>query len=162
MSQPEWKCIAQLGDASPVEYGGYWVFVDETGVYSPEAEHLYSPEEEDDEYVAHRFSLDQCTFKNGVLSDNPFHPEHCAWWATTPEKMKERPQDGKGLTDIASYCGIDEEELVRMFCSEDPTERAHAYRVVGEYHGFENLDGYPLRMTQVEAEARYEDARFQK
>jgi hypothetical protein len=35
-NQPSWKVIANLGDATPLEYGGAFLKVDETGVYCPE------------------------------------------------------------------------------------------------------------------------------
>jgi hypothetical protein len=160
MSQPDWECIGQLGDASPTEHGGYWILRDKTGVYPHEGEYLEVPEDEDGEYLVYRIILDRCTFIDGVLSDNKFHPEHCAWWATTPEKMKERPQDGKGLTDVANSMGMEESELVEQFCSEDALERAQAYRSVGEYHGFYNLDSDPLRLTRAEVRRRYKGKMF--
>lgn len=163
MSQPDWECIAQLGDANPTEYGGYWIFRDKTGVYAPEGEYLFCPDDEDsDEYTAYRFCLDPCTFIDGVLSDNKFHPDHCVWFATTPELMKVRPQDGRGLEDIASCMGSNVEELIGMFTSNDIVQRAQAYRMVGEYHGFENLDSYPLRMTRAEVEERYSEPKYQE
>jgi hypothetical protein len=159
-NQPEWECIGQLGDADPIEHGGYWILRDKTGVYPEEGELLVVPEDENGEYTIYRFILERCTFTDGVLSDNKFHPLHCAWWATTPEKMKERPQDGKGLTDIASFTGMDEEELVTQFCSEDALQRAMAYRAVGEYHGFHELDHEPLTMKKFEVTNRYRGLRF--
>ncbi|NCC40917.1 MAG: hypothetical protein EOM21_16010 [Gammaproteobacteria bacterium] len=35
-NQPVWKVIHNLGDATPLEYGGAFLLVDETGVYAPE------------------------------------------------------------------------------------------------------------------------------
>jgi hypothetical protein len=35
-NQPSWKCICNLGDATPLEYGGAFLMIDETGVYDPE------------------------------------------------------------------------------------------------------------------------------
>jgi len=158
-NQPDWECIGQLGDASPIEHGGYWILRDKTGVYPEEGELLVVPED-GGEYKIYRFILERCTFTDGVLSDNKSHPLHCAWWATTPEKMKERPQDGKGLTDIANFIGMDEEELVAQFCSEDALQRAMAYRAVGDYQGFNNLDDYPLTMKKLEVTNRYRGLRF--
>ena len=174
MSQPEWKCVAQLGDASPTEFGGYWIFVDTTGVYPPEAEFLDVPTELDhrseDEpcpyanganAVVRRFILEPCTYVDGVLSDNPSHPEMCAWFATTPEQMLDRPQDGCGLLDIADYCGMTVGAVIAMLCSDNPISRAHVWRLLGEYHGFDNLDEYPLHLTAKEVEERYSDPKFQ-
>lgn len=38
--QPRWKLVAQLGDVHPIDYGGYFVYRDTTGVYEEEAEVL--------------------------------------------------------------------------------------------------------------------------
>lgn len=177
MSQPVWECIGQLGDASPTEYGGYWIFRDKTGVYVEEAELLICPEEDEDEwdeesgepkpeepenYEVRRFSLERCTwtpklFDMGVLSDNKYHPDHAAWWAAPEGGKKDRPQDSTYLSGVCSFADVELDELRRMFCSEDALQRAQAYRLIGEYHGWANLDDYPLMLTKTEVEERYKD-----
>ena len=142
MSQPVWECIAQLGDKNPIDHGGYWILRDTTGVSSEEAELLIVPEDEDGDYTIYRFKLDRCTFINGVLGDNQFHPQYAAWWAKTEVERNAL------------------EELADHFCSEDVLKRAVAYRAVGDYHGFDNLDSYPLTMTRREVKARYRKLRF--
>ena len=67
MSQPAWECIAQLGDKNPIDHGGYWILRDTTGVYAEEAELLLVPDDDDREYTIYRFTLDRCTFVNGVV-----------------------------------------------------------------------------------------------
>lgn len=50
--------------------------------------------------------------------------------------------------------------LVNDLCSNDPTRLAHAYRAIGDYHGWDNLDGYPLTFTKRrEVERRIKKAR---
>ena len=189
--QPKWKFIANLGDTHPITYGGYFIFIDETGVYPPEAELLQEPSDDEvnrddrakdkaerdlarefeaanpdadpaacDSYVVehlpkrwtstlkwmvYRFTLNPCTYIDGVLSDNKFHPEYPAWFA-------------RDLHSIASSSGQPSDHaFIGMFLSDDPCERAWAWRAVGEYHGFENLDSYPLTLTRAEVEARYKD-----
>ena len=162
--QPVWKFIANLGDAHPIKYGGLFVYVDETGVYPPEAELLVEPSDEewhDDDrkefeadgkphestlrWKVYRFILEPCTYINGILSDNKFHPNHPAWFA-------------KYLHLIASSSGQpDDRAFISMFLSDDPCERAWAWRAVGEYHGWENLDSYPLTLTREEVNERYKD-----
>lgn len=156
MSQPKWKCIAQLGDASPTEYGGYWVFVDETGVYPPEAEWLDCPDEDlPTGYTAYRFILEPCTYINGVLSDNKYHPESAAWFAKPESERAARPQDTTYLDAIVQALEVPWHKAVEMFCSSDPVQRAWAWRAVGQTHGFINLDTYPMEMTRKEVKARY-------
>lgn len=139
-NQPDWKCIGQLGDENPLDYGGYWVLEDTTGVYPEEAEYLETNEE--DGLTAWRFILEKCTYENGVLSDNPFHKDYPAWFADD-------------LDDVASCCGTTADELRRKLCSDNALERAEAYRDIGNYFGMENLDQYPLHLSRREAKLRY-------
>ena len=159
-NQPSWKLIANLGDASPVDYGGFFVYEDTTGVYPPEAELLISPDDDDapEGWIVYRFILDQCTFENGILSDNKFHPELSAWFAKPEPERKDRPQDTTYLKNVADSIGSTEAELIKQLCSDNAIERAEAYRAIGEYHGFENLDSYPLTFhSRNKVEARYSE-----
>jgi hypothetical protein len=141
--QPVWKLLANLGDVNPLDYGGYFVFIDETGVYPPEAEVLEEPCEEDGQYTVYRFILERCTLTNGVLSDNPYHPLAPVWFADA-------------IGDIADTVGSDAtREVQDMLCSADPLERAHAYRDVASHFGWHEFDHDALRLTAAEAEARY-------
>lgn len=141
-AQPQWRCVAQLGDANPLDYGGFWVFVDDTGVYPPEAEY-YSP----DDNRAWRIVLDQCTHINGVLSDNRFHPELQAWFADD-------------LESVASCTGGDVATMRANLCSADAIRRALAYRDILSYHGWDNGDSCPLELTEQEAHKRYGDSKY--
>lgn len=101
-----------------------------------------------------RFDIDRCTFINGVLSDNKFHPEHSAWWANPENKREEYVV----LGDIASYVGEPIGDLLQAFCSDDPLVRARAYESLGDYHGFDNLDSDPLIIYSLkEMEDRYKE-----
>lgn len=168
-NQPEWKFVANLGDAHPIDHGGFFVFEDTTGVYAPEAELLESPDSDDGTWTVYRFSLDKCTLTltkplrphamamdGYVLSNNKFHPEMPAWFAKPELEYLMRPQDTTYLSCVAKCHGVDLDELRRMFCSDNILERAMAYRAVGDFHGFENFDSYPLTFTErAEVEKRY-------
>lgn len=156
-NQPVWKCIAQLGDATPLDYGGYWIFVDTTGVYPPEAEYLIAGETASESSMSYRFSLDACTFYWGILSDNKYHPEMSAWFAKPEWERLNRPQDTTYLTDVCRSMDCELIELIGMFVSDNPIKRADAYRTIGDYHGWENFDSYPLTMTEDEKNSRYAD-----
>lgn len=151
MSQPVWKCVAQLGDVNPLDHGGYWIFVDETGVYAPEAEWLEVPDIDDAGGLnvrrAYRFILEPCTFQNEILSDNPYHPDYPVWFANR-------------LDQLANFAGMEVPELIALFCAENPLERAEAWRVVGSYFGFHELDNYPLELRRRETRQRYSDPRY--
>lgn len=140
--QPKWKLLGNLGDASPLDYGGYLVYRDETGQYTEEAEYWAEPETEGGAVTVYRFILYRCTLVNGVLSDNSFHPEIRAWFAD-------------GLDGVAHSAGMEARTLRDLVCSADPMDRAAGYRAIGEHHGWDNLDHDPIRLTRAEAEARY-------
>lgn len=143
--QPAWELVENLGDVNPIDYGGFFVYRDTTGQYPEEAEVLMEQGEDahgdPTSWTVYRFPLDRCTYVDGILSDNAFHPEYEAWF-------------GEDLDGVASY--LDHDSIRADLCSEDPTRRAHAYRSIGEYHGWENFDSYPLTFTdRAEVEARY-------
>lgn len=144
-NQPKWRFVANLGDASPLDYGGLFVFRDATGVYPPEMERLERTTPDDstrDRYEVRRVVLDRCTYVDGVLSDNQFHPEHPAWFADSIES-------------VALSMGCDPDDIRDSLCSEDPCSRAEAYRCIGDYHGWDNLDEYPLDLSRTEVTRRY-------
>lgn len=124
--QPDWKFIANIGDANPVEEGGVFIYADATCVYSPEAE-ILTPKWYG-RWTRHRVVLDKCTFIDGVLSDNPFHPDKPAWFA-------------EDIDRVISTC--DCHNIVAWLCGDDLHNRARAYQSLWEYHGLENFDGDP-------------------
>jgi hypothetical protein len=131
-NQPTWKCVANLGDATPWDYGGAFVMVDETGVYDPELWLFEVPNNEDDPTVEYRILLEPCTFQGSHISDNRYHPEYPAWFGT-----QER------LAEMAEESGICVLELINWFCSDDPVKRATAYQIAIDRHGPYEFDQYP-------------------
>jgi hypothetical protein len=163
MTQPNWKLVANIGDVNPIDHGGHFVFVDTTGVYAPEVEILLTPDDYDefdpDDRTAiwhvYRYTLEPCTYIDGILSDNKFHPDHAAWFAKPETARAERPQDTTYLADLADAHGLTVAALVAMFTSDDTLQRAEAWRIVHDYHGLENLDAYPLALNRSEVDERY-------
>ena len=135
--QPAWNLVTNLGDRDFANCGGTLVYIDKTGVYPPEAEYLEAETGE-----VWRWILDQCTYKDGVLSDNSYHPEHPAWFA------------GK-IDGLASYAGLTPDKIREAFCSANPIVRARVYELLGHYAGFDNLDSYPLRLSRQKVGLRY-------
>lgn len=179
--QPEWECIANLGDADPITYGGLLVYVDKTGVYPPEVEVIeerenesyeedFDPEEHGEDgydedkheelhWSIYRTPLDRCTYnpETECLSDNKFHPDKSAWFSQTKQERAERPQDS-GLESVCSAMGIERDELIRLLCSEDPLELAEGYRCIAGTWGWHEFDQYPLEIkSRSEMEERYKD-----
>lgn len=153
-NQPEWKFVANYGDANPLDHGGKFLFIDETGVYPPELEIVEPTGSEDSdgdfenyEWEVHRFRLERCTYVNGVLSNNQFHQDHPAWFASD-------------LAGVVSCCDTTVEKLIQQLTSDDPKDRAVAYLDLIGYHGPYEFDQYPLHFDdRKEIEARYADLR---
>lgn len=133
--QPVWKYLGNLGDVNPLKHGGFFVYFDKTGVYNVEAA-LLEPLE-DGKFNLSRFCCEKCSYVNGVLSDNRFHPDKPAWFADR-------------LDSMAETYGMTREEIIKMFISDAPLELASAWRMVGEYFGYMNLDSYPIKLTRRE------------
>jgi hypothetical protein len=152
--QPIWKFLANLGDASPIEHGGYFVYRDETGVYPEEAE-FFGPDDDGDEkskYTIYRFSLERLKLKDGYLVPARYDSS----WPHPVERYDEWFH--KDLEGVANAHGTSKEILEQMFISPDPLTRALGYRIIGSYHGFENLDHYPLtNKSKSDVKERYRD-----
>ena len=133
-NQPIFKCVANLGDATPWEYGGAFVLVDETGVYTPELRVFEEPR--DNKYEEHTILLEQCTYIAGVISDNKYHPDYKAWFADS-------------LPDIARYVGVPEIQVLQQLCSSSVVERAWAYLAVSKYHGYQDCPTYHFHKMAV-------------
>ena len=141
--QPEWECIANLGDANPIDHGGKFVLVDKTGQYPPEMEVLEPLEPCGVEiWQVWRFVMDRCTYADGVLSDNKFHPDKPAWFADD-------------IGSIAETFGVDRDELVKQLCSNDARELAEGYYCLFGYYSPDNFDSYPMDLNRKEAAERY-------
>lgn len=147
-NQPIWKFVANLGDSHPLHHGGFFVYTDTTGVYQPECVLLTPKDGEYDErdpamtWEVRRFIAERCTFTQGILSGNRFHPLMPEWFADK-------------LDGMANTFGRTVADLVALFTSDDPCERAQGWRMVGEYFGFDNLDSYPQTLTRKQVFDRY-------
>lgn len=144
MSQPKWKRVGSFGDVNPLDYGGGYIYIDETGVYPPEMEMIEPGESEDDPISIYRLTLEPHTYVDGVLSDNPFHPAYPVWYA-------------KDLPRVCASMDVDAEDLIAELAGSDPIAKADAYQTLIGYFGPNEFDSEPLTMTREEAEARYAD-----
>ena len=162
--QPKWTCIANLGDASPIEHGGCFVFTDDTNVYSAEMEVWFPGEEvwdEDDPNVdddgtkgtAYRIMLDRCEFlhfqETGEEILIPF-----SIWEKAYVLKEELPYSIKKYKEWFSDRAI-ALNIQAYITSDDPVDRAVGYRELCEYAGYYTFDQYPLKLTEEEARERY-------
>ena len=146
-TQPDWELLANIGDCNPIDHGGAFIFRDKRGNYPPEMEVLLEDGEneygEPTHWTVHRFILDKCIWQDGVLSDNPYHPECAVWFAND-------------LDRVSRFADFPGDSLRRYLCSDDLIERAQAYRVLYQYYGLHEFDSYPLAFTdREEVEKRY-------
>lgn len=132
------KLLANLGDVNPIDYGG--VFVYQTGEKTGEIEvlHPYGDDRMGNaiQWTVHRFEIPQCTLINGVLSDNPFHPDLPAWFA-------EKTAEISGMYEL-------EDKLENLLCHDDIVQRAIGYQYLYEWFGLVNFDQYPQEYTDRE------------
>ena len=152
MSQPEWKLLWATDQTA--------LFEDTTGVYAPEmevADEIFDVDEDDEPFILFRFSLDKLKRVRDpegrevyIVSDN-----YDESWSHALHQYEE--WFIKDLPGVASSMGTTRDELEDAFVSDDPNDRAWAYESIGRYHGFENLDGYPLRLSEEELEDRWGD-----
>lgn len=185
-NQPKWVFVDNIGDASPLQYGGVFIYTDASGVYPPECVVITPPEEAPDfpmdgrkadpecgespseernpkdirqvfKTEIRRFIIEPCTFKDGILSDNKFHPEHPAWFAKPEKEREARPQNTTYLKNLADQVDETVEEFAARFLDPDVRVRARAWIEVGQYHGFANLDEYPHYLTEAEAYEQFKD-----
>lgn len=145
--QPEWELVMNLGDINPIEHGGKFVLRDKTGRYAPEMEVVEKVYHRKNEWQVWRFCLEPHTYINGVLSDNPYHPEEPVWYADDIE-------------EVAETFDIEGAELIALLCSDDPEGRARGYEYLWGYHSSDNFDSYPLELDREEVEERYAQAPY--
>lgn len=149
-SQPKWKCIAQLGDMHPIDHGGIWVMIDKTGENDPMIE-LLEVHDLDNDTVERDYAItciDRCTYIDGILSDNQWHPALPAWFA-------------KDIDKVSSCMGRETRDLIDLLCSADPIDRARGYRDLISYYGIDNFGGYDMtQLTRGEAKKKFSLARY--
>lgn len=157
MTQPAWKYETNLGDASPLEHGGKFLYVDATGVYPPELEVLEEPCEDDkkETYTIYRFSIDQCKIAevDGRKILIPFGYD--ANWPHPVEDYEE--WFSRDLDGVAAFTGEDIDKLRENFCSDDIKLRAMVHIDLGQYYGFSELDHCPSQLTWEEVKERYKN-----
>ena len=141
--------IGHLGDVNPVVHDGAVVLVDPELPDQPEMEVIvnYSEDGAGTPVRVFRFEICRCTFTNGVLSDNKFHPDKPAWFA-------------KHIESVEHCNSYEAGHLVEALCSEDLMVRAQAYYDLLYFFGEDEFDSDPLILSEREAEHRYSHEKF--
>lgn len=62
--------------------------------------------------------------------------------------------DWADLDDVARFGGQSRKDFERDLRDEDMRARYHAFYMIGQYHGFDNLDSQPLELTEKQLEKR--------
>lgn len=143
--QPEWRVLKEMGDIGTI-------FEDATGQYEPEAEiwQEYETERGRTRFQVYRFSLERKSLYKGRIIPYGFHKR-----ADLPHPIGQYEEwYSKYLGDVARSHGVTKAELARDLTSKDPLRRFWAYYSIGGHHGFDNLDSYPLDLSEKQLEDR--------
>jgi hypothetical protein len=174
-NQPVWKRLTSTDDCQ--------VFTDETGVYAPEmelAQEIFDSAESSEcpdckgentsdcenpdcyggkidparKFELYRFPLDKLKI---VVADGTAYMVPEPYNETWPHAVSQYVEwFDDSLPAIAACCGTTETAMSIALTSDDIMARAWAYRDIGSYHGFMNLDAYPLTLTEKELNKRWE------
>ncbi len=165
MTQPIWKLFSSTDCER--------IFIDTTGVYSPEMEYADCIKEEDFKleteavYYLYKVCLDKYLLNEEGRLVNEYN--HEPWFEDTKHKNPSICINAEkssycsvcaqwvsfNLKDAARSCGLDPNELRRMFCSDDVSELAYAYTTIYSSHGWNNGDSYPIELTETELNKRW-------
>jgi hypothetical protein len=126
----KYRIIGRLGDVDPIEYGGGAVFTDGKNRW---LEYTHGREELSwDDLSVEKLEVYQVDIDDDVLD-----------W-----------HDWVKLKDLASYTGLDEEELLE-YSKGTLNERAQLLSDIASYYGWYELDQYPLRLHLDAIEERW-------
>ena len=150
-----------IGDVDPLGYGGGFVYrlLPSSNGSGFELEYIDPPPDEEFDtkgalWTIYRTPLDRCipnpakkgAWVNASLLDRPLPcplGTYSEWWGDDVQAM---------------VACMDHSTFAQDMASEDPLLRARAYQTIGQYHGWENLDSYPLMLTRAEVTKRYRHA----
>ena len=145
MAQPEYEVFKELGDIGII-------LRDKTGQYEEVAEvwQEYEGRRGRTRWLVYRYDLERKSIYRGKIIPYGFH------------KMEDLPHPiggyeewfSKYLPGIASAVGRSVGSLARDLTSADPERRFWAYYDIGNVEGFDNLDSYPLDLSEREFEER--------
>jgi hypothetical protein len=133
--QPKWKIVGHVGDVDPISYGGGFVFVDETGIYSPE---LAWFEPATDEEWHEKDGESKLEYSRILLEKD----STIEWWYPR-------------LNELTSFLGVSLVDLQIAAMSANPVTLAQLYSDLIAYFGVEEFDSYPVTLTEKEANEKF-------
>jgi hypothetical protein len=133
VNDPGVKILGTVGDADPIEYGGGYI-IEEDGKIR--IEYFYGLDIDKPNHE-NKFNVYYVTIEPNILS-------YCNW--ITKEDLEQ----------IAHYIGYDITALKKLSDSKDPSERAVVLGAIASYFGWDNLDQYPMKLTEKELRIRWD------
>jgi len=155
--QPKWTFVENLGNKSPLDHGGLFLYRDETGVYPEEIERLKPLGWDtvgDESFEVRSFLVERLLEAKNMLvplmapkwaEDHGVPVETWVEWFSEPKKM----------FDVELSSGYTAYEIREAFVSTDASTRARAYIAVADYYGWEYFDAAPQVLTREQVLARY-------
>jgi len=143
------EIIANLGDEDFITFGGLLIvgpendpegwYVENDMDYNTDIESEYEAT-----WMLYRFGIEKFKEVDGYIVPDAYEedwphplPDYNQWFA-------------KDILSIASFIGMEPEELVGMITSDDPVERGLFYEALIHYWGPDNVDSYPLQLNYKE------------
>jgi hypothetical protein len=120
--------LYNLGDRSPLDYGGYLVRKITTPEHTSYDAIYWEEPLEDGTYEVYTFAIE-----NDVAED-------LSWI------------DDSHWKAVADAVGITKHEILKVARSEDVRDRAWVYQDIGRHYGFENLDSSPQMYERSDME----------
>jgi hypothetical protein len=149
------NAIANLGDVNYLVYGGRLVLAPTEDNPDPSVEVIDPPPEDEVAIGWHIYRFDLEPLKV-VEQDNTMYLVPAAWDESWPHPLASYDEwFHKDLAAVASSTGMDVQKLREGFCSDNLVARAVSWCALGDYHGFNELDHYPLHLSEHEAHERY-------
>ena len=146
--QPVWRCLANIGDANPFEYGGEFIMIDTTGVYAPEL-WVYDYDRYGDRVIQVVMARCFVCEKGKGVSDNSYHKNEAAWFG-----------DREAIGILAGYIGYSHKAVVAALTYDnvsnfkETVERAHAWSSLLSYYGADELCAEALHWSRLVAKQK--------
>lgn len=101
-------------------------------------------------FQVYRFPLEQMSLYKGMIIPHNFHKR-----SDLPHPIGQYKEwFSDDLKSVADSQGVSVAKLAKGLCGRNVVDRFWAYHCIGSHHGFDNLDSYPLDLSEKEWEKR--------